>query len=265
MRNPTARRLALFAVLALGVSTSGRAADETLCPCPAAPPAEPLWTGSVGLSYLATSGNTDTSSLGLAGAWSRKPTPWGVDIAAAATRAESEGTRTAERYFAGVRGKRALDARFDAFAGLSDERNVFAGFDSRIVAEAGGVWHLLRGAPAGAPATAESRHDLAVDAGLTWTREDPIGGRRDASFGALAGVTYAWQITPNATFRERFVVYPSFERSDDWRLRSETSFDAAFAASWALRAGYAYVRDNRPVPGFEKTDTATSLSLVWKM
>ena len=256
MRNPSAvaRRFILCTALALALAASGWADDAT-CPCPPEKPPEPLWTGSVGLSYISTSGNSDTSSLGLAAAWSRKPTPWGLDIVAAAQRAEDNGNKTAERYFAGVRGKRALGERFELFAGLSDERNQFAGFDGRLVGEAGGVWHAL----------VLPKHDLAFDAGLTWTSEDPVAGRAEDSFGALAGLTYVWKVTENATFRERLILYPSFEDSDDWRFRSETSFDAAFAASWALRVGYRYDRDNHPVPGFEKTDSITSLSLVWKM
>ena len=67
-----------------------------------------------------------------------------------------------------------------------------------------------------------------------------------------------------ASFRERLVFYPNFDESDDWRLRSETSFDAAFAASWALRVSYLYTRDNLPAPGFEKADGSTAVSLVWK-
>lgn len=64
--------------------------------------------------------------------------------------------------------------------------------------------------------------------------------------------------------RERLIVYPSFEDSDNWRLRSETAIEAALAASWALRVGFLHTRDNLPPLGFEKSDSSTSVSLVYE-
>jgi len=37
---------------------------------------EPNWKGSLGLSWMATSGNTDTSSFGLDFGLDRRPDPW---------------------------------------------------------------------------------------------------------------------------------------------------------------------------------------------
>lgn len=229
------------------------AAQET-CPCPPAPPPPPLWTGSVGFSYLATSGNSDSQTVGLTAGIARQPTPWGLEIQALANRAESEGEKTAERLFAGVRGKRALGERLQLFSGVSYERDVFAGFDSRLLLESGAIWRALTGPV----------HELDFDLGLVWTDEQPVRGPGFDYLGALAGLTYAWKISTAASLRERLVAYPSFDDSKDWRLRSETSLEAALASSWALRVAYLFTRDNVPAEGFEKDDSATSVSLVWK-
>jgi len=242
------------ALLAFASVLAAPLAGQETCPCPPPPPPPPLWTGSLGLSYLMTTGNTDTETLGFTGALARLPTPWGVEIQAAANRAESEGTTTAERYFAGVRGKRAFGERWQAFAGVSYESDEFAGFDSRMILEIGGVFRALAG-----PA-----HLLDFDAGLTWTDEEPVLGPGIDSFGALAGLAYEWKFSETASFRERLVAYPNFDESEDWRVRSETSVEAALASSWALRVSYLFTRDNLPAPGFEKDDSTTSVSLVWK-
>lgn len=242
----------MLASAALAFAGAGLAQETCPCPPPAPPP--PLWTGSVGLSYLATSGNTDTESLGFQATWARQPTPWGMEITALANRAESDGVTTAERYYGGLRGKRALGEAFELFGGLSYESNEFAGFDSRTLVEAGGIWKALAGPV----------HTLAFDAGLTWTQEAPVVGEDLDSMGAVAGAAYAWKITDAATLRERLLYFPNFDTSDDWRWSSETSLEAAFAASWALRVGYLYTSDNLPAPGFEKTDSATTVSVVWK-
>lgn len=263
-RSPARHRMsvlwALLAALALPLAAVAQeegapaAQEETLCPCPPPPPPAPLWTGSFAFSYLATTGNSETETLGLALAWARQPTPWGIEIAAAANRAESDGVKTAERLFGSLRGKRLLAERIELFAGLSHERNELAGFDARSIVEAGAAYRALTG-----PA-----HELTFDAGLTWTQEDFVDGTDDDAFGALAGLAYVWKISDSARFVERLLVFPNFDESDDWRLSSETSLEAALTTAWALRVSYLYQRDNLPPPGFEKADTSTAVSLVWK-
>jgi putative salt-induced outer membrane protein len=242
---------ALLGLLMIGSVT---ASAEELCPCPPPAPPPPLWAGSVGLSYLATSGNTDSQNLGFTMDWSRRPTPWGLDVKALVNQNETEGVTTAEKLLAGFRGKRAFGERFEGFGGLTYEQDEFAGFDSRTLVEAGGLWRALVGPV----------HALAFDAGLTWTTEDPVVGASYDYLGAVAGLDYAWKISAAATFRERLVFFPNFDQSDDWRFRSDTVLEAALASSWAMRVGFLYTRDNLPAPGFEKDDTSTSVSLVWK-
>jgi putative salt-induced outer membrane protein YdiY len=122
------------------------------------------------------------------------------------------------------------------------------------VAEAGGLWKAWRGPV----------HFLDVDVGVTWTREEPTTGSTSDFPGALAGAAYKWVISPTASFRERLVFLPNLDDTNDWRLRSETSLEAAVATAWALRLGLLATRDNEPTPGFKKDDTATSISVVWK-
>ena len=59
---------------------------------------EPIWKGSLGLSWVATSGNTDTSTFGLDFGLDRKPEPWGLSFVLRGNRAEDSGVTTAENY-----------------------------------------------------------------------------------------------------------------------------------------------------------------------
>jgi putative salt-induced outer membrane protein YdiY len=254
MTGKVAIAIVLMLAASVPAATAAQTAEQPTCPCPPPEPPPPLWTGSLGFSYLATAGNSESETIGLAAEWLRRPTPWGLELRASANRAEADGERTAERTFAAARGKRVLAERSELFGGLSFERDELAGLSSRALAEAGGVWYALRG----------EVHRLDLDLGLTWTREELVDGGELDFLGALAGLVYQWTIGPTATFRERLVVLPNFEDSDDWRLRSETSLDAALATAWALRLGFVATRDNAPPPGFERDDTATSVSLVWK-
>ena len=72
---------------------------------------EPAWVGSLGLSWVATSGNTDTSSIGADFALDRKPEPWGLSLVARGNRADDQGVKTAENLLFSARGTRAIGNR----------------------------------------------------------------------------------------------------------------------------------------------------------
>lgn len=219
---------------------------------PEAAPAQPPWKGSVGLSFLSTSGNSDTQSLGSEAAFERDPDPWGFQIGASFSRVEKDGEKTAERYHAQLRAERELGEHWSLFGGLSGERDRFAGFDLRAIVELGGSLRVLDG----------PKHELSFDGGLTWTSEDLTAGGSEDSPGGLLAVDYAWQITKSAQWTERLEYYPSFEESDDWRLIYKAGLAADLSRRLALKVGYELRYDHLPVAGFEDTDTTFNTSLV---
>ncbi len=236
-----------LAALALLVLTLPIAAED------AAPAPESPWKGNLGLSYLATSGNTDTSSFGLDLKLERTPDPWGFEVVALFTRADENGVTTAERYMAGVRGKRALNERWDLFAGLSGEKDEFAGYDLLALFEVGATYKALTG----------PRHLLSFDLGATYTDESRIAPAADVSYvGAVAGLAYEWKISETASFTERLLFYPNLDTSDDWRASSVTALQAAISSRLAVKVGYEIRYRNQPIGANDDTDTTTKVSLV---
>ncbi len=69
---------------------------------PAEAPPDP-WKGALGLSYVDTSGNSETSAFGLDFKVERLPEPWGLEITGLFNRASDAGETTAERYYLGGR------------------------------------------------------------------------------------------------------------------------------------------------------------------
>ena len=200
-------------------------------------PPEPNWTNELGLSYVGTTGNTDTSSLGFDYKGNRKPTPWGLDLLAMLTRAEDGGVVTAEQYFAGVRGLRQLSDRWSLFAGLSWARDPFSGFDNRYIAEAGAEFLAVK----------TEKHTLSFDAGLTWTSEDQIYfddiAREEFTetvdwFGGVAGLKWDWAFSKSASLSQRLLYYPNFDDTADWRLASDTAVTASLTKLLALQFSY---------------------------
>jgi putative salt-induced outer membrane protein len=209
---------------------------------------------SLGLAFLQTNGNSNTSSGGFDFLYKGTYGLWGVEGVANFLRAEQEGTLTAERYGAGLRGTYAFSERWKAFAGVGWMKDQFAGLDSRLVLDGGAQYALLTGPD----------HTLDLLAGLSWTQDEEVSGDSTSSFGGVAGADYAWIIAENAKLTDRFRFYPSFEESNDWRVFNEFAIEAAIVSNLALKVAYQFRYDNEPVPGFVKTDTTVSTSLVLK-
>jgi len=222
---------------------------------------EPNWKSELGLSYVGTSGNTDTSSLGLDFSSERKPTPWGLNLLAMFTRAEDGGVVTAEQYYVGARGLRQLNERWSIFAGLSWARDPFSGFDARYLAEAGAEFLAIN----------TEKHKLSFDLGLTWTSEDQI--RFDDALqeeiirtvdwlGAVAGLKWDWAFSKSASLSQRLLYYPNFDDTADWRVGSDTAVKASLTKLLALQFSYLVRYRNQPIDNLEETDTTTKMSVV---
>jgi putative salt-induced outer membrane protein len=223
---------------------------------------EPAWTGSLGLAWVSTSGNTDTSSIGMDFGLERKPEPWGLTLVARGNRADDQGVLTAENYLFSARAVRALGKRWEAFGGLAWAKDPFAGFDSQTIASIGATYIAIE----------SERHLLKIDGGLTNTWEDQISPVAPAptvftdsiSFaGVLLGLSWDWQLGKNSKLTERLVYLPNFDDSADWRLTSLTAIEAAVNDWLALRFGYDIRHRNQPVGNADKTDTTSTASVVF--
>src|SRR5262249_14434270 len=122
-------RLCLFGIFGLSVSAA-LSGDE-----PPKPP--PLWSGKAEVSYVATSGNSDTKTLGAAGEAEYQPLPWSAKLKLEFVRAESNGVVSARSFAGLLRGARKLSDRLETYAQAGYLENTFAGIDHRVAGEAG--------------------------------------------------------------------------------------------------------------------------------
>ena len=217
---------------------------------------QPFWQGSLGLSYLATSGNTDTSSLGLKLEMTRRPTPWGVELKVVADQAEEDDRLTAERFFTGVRGTRQLSIRPEVFFGISFEQDEFSGIDLRTLVESGLTLPAIEG----------EQQQLVIDLGLTWTDEDRLEPDPDIeSLGAVLALHWSYKLSEGASLSQDLNVFPSFEDSHDWRAESLSTLTAALTDRLGVQLGYEIRYRNRPVGDRGDTDRTAKASLVIKL
>lgn len=240
-------------VLMLGIPCGPLSAQEVSPPPDAEAAAEePTWTVDLGLSYLATTGNSESNSLGASAAYVGKWGLWGLTAGLATLRAEADGETTAENVTGFARGSRDLTSRLALTAGVAALQDELAGIDLRTVTDVAARWSFLD----------TERWGLAALAGPSWTYEGPVAGDSDSSFGAIAQLDGRWTLSETAGLTARFTYLPNFDVSDDYRMEGELGAQAALSSWLSLAVGYLWLYDNVPVPGFEKTDTRTTVSLV---
>jgi putative salt-induced outer membrane protein len=216
---------------------------------------EPAWVGSLGLSWVATSGNSDTSSVGLDFNLEKKAEPWGLVFVGRGNKAKDSGTTTAENYLFSGRAVRKLGERWEAFGGLAWAKDPFTGFDSQTVASIGATYLAIE----------KERTKLAIDGGLAYTWEDQVDPVATVDYlGGLLGLTWEWKLGEKSKLVERLVFLPNFDNSSDWRLTSFTAIEADVNSWMALRFGYDIRHRNQPIGDADKTDTTSTASVVFK-
>jgi len=223
---------------------------------PAAAQAPMAWDGRIGFSYLATGGNSQTSSTGFDAAFNRTGPVWSAEGSAAGVSASKRRRRTAESYNAQARLKRRLHKRLQLTVGLRWERNRFAGLDSRRTADVSLLWEI-RETPT---------WKLRALGGLSYGLEEPWrDGPAKESSGGLLQVSGDSKLSPTASWDGQLTFFPNFQEPRDYRLNGHVGLQAALSRRLALRLGYDLKYDHLPVPGFGRTDTSTTAALVLQL
>ena len=245
------------------------------------------------LSYVLTSGNSSSSSLGFKGDLTRRWTRSSIGFAAGGIRASSspdtrvavgapgdfevqvqEAEPTAEAYYARGRYDYKLSDRLFYTVGAGWERNRFSGIENRWVVDTGVGYILMNNA----------RTSFRAAAGITYTSEDFAVDADNSFIGARVGWDLRQKLFENTTFTHAFIFDQSFEDSGDRRLDAQFGLHVAMNARLGLKVNWRILYDNQPAsaelplftPGgvptglsvlapYKKTDQGLSVSLVFSL
>jgi len=254
---------AVFLALAAASFASAQTAD---CPCPVPPGPPPLWFGKAELSFLSTSGNTDTTSIGGALELNYNPKPWLFTLKGTALHAATDGITTAETFVASAKASRDLTEHLDVFAGGGWLRNRFSGINNLWNFDVGAGFKLLN----------TDMHLLRVEAGVGYTSEQDIVlgiiAPYDNYANVRAGLGYKFQFTKTAAFTNDFSYLMDLSDTSNWFITDKAAIAVAISKIFSLQASWTLLYRNEPPlksPGpppstFSKTDTATAVGLLAK-
>lgn len=206
--------------------------------------------GNVKLGYLATSGNTETSTLntGFEAAYTLER--WKHEAAAAAIYSEDSSVTTAEAYEASWRSGWDLTERDFLFGKLSWRTDRFGGFNTQFSQTVGYGRKILTG----------KVHTLTADVGAGARQSEDQLDVSTNEFILAGGLAYKWQFSETAEFSQTLMV-----EAGDSNTFSEavSSVSTTLIGAFRLVASYT-IRHNSDVPvGTEKKDTRTAISLQY--
>ena len=236
-------------VLILGLTSAAQAQTPAAAPAPPEPP--PRLDASAQFTFLDTSGNASSQSLGAGGDVVWRPAPWTYTAKAIFAQAESEGELSA-RSFAGLfRASRALDERLSIYGQYDFLRDVFAGVEHRHVVEGGASYLAVDAAP----------HRLRFDGGLGYLYEERPDDHFD-SFTLTLAAAYrlAFSETSQLTYEPRFLL-PLADTSA-WKFDQGVALTAALNSIFSLKLSHTLRYSAAPPEGFEKTDRILAISVV---
>jgi putative salt-induced outer membrane protein YdiY len=233
------------------------------------------WQATAEVSYVVTGGNTATSAFSLGTSFTRK---WAKDTLlfkgfvlnsdATTTGRTAQGTETdfevvvtkttrkvAESYLLAGQYDRRISKRLAAQAGLSWDRNRFAGIDDRTILT-GGMGYGLVDRP---------RTQIKSSLGFTYTFRRYVGQDWE-SFGGLRFTLNADQkIFEASSFQSVFIFDENLKDAPDWRFDWTNSLTATLskriALKVSLRSLYAHQPALQDIPLFDLAGEPTGLTV----
>lgn len=216
------------------------------------------YEGEAELGVLITSGNSEETSINSRLAGKYEGAIWRNTASFRSAYSEAEDETTAEKYRADAEGNYKFDDQQywflrgsyddDRFSGYEYQSSVTTGYGNR-------VWN----------AGERSFLDLSIGAGYRYNRLDVADedGERDEdeAIGRLAG-QFDYALSENALFRQKLSTEIGLEDGESIS-ESETAIQASLAGSLSLKAAYRVKHVSDAPASSEKTDTETSLTLLY--
>ncbi len=209
------------------------------------------WKGEAGLGYVATTGNTETSTFAAKLDATHEKEKWRNNLTANTLYTKNAELKTAEKYFISAQSNYKYAVHMFLFGRASYEDDRFSGFEYQSTATMGLGHRFLAD-------IVTMTLDIEGGGGIKAYQEE---GRNSESEGIarLAG-KYVWDFREKSKFTQE--LSSEFGKSFDV-YKSISSLTAQLAGNFAINLGYT-VKYTSEVPlGKEKTDTETTINLVY--
>ena len=216
------------------------------------PAPDPVWRLESELSFVATSGNTDTQTVGTTSDLRHRTDTWQTTARAAFLRSTADGIESARSLTFEVRPGRKITPRLTLFARGGFRQDRFSGIDSRISLGSGLAYSLVD----------TPNRAIQFEGGMGFDRERRINSPQLRFATAQTRARFRWRLTPSVLLADEPAASTDVENPGNSRATNAASLTVALNRTLALKLSHTLEYLNEPVPGFGKLDTITSVGLV---
>lgn len=217
---------------------------------PPAGPEKGPWSGKAALGFLATSGNTESSSLNSAFTVAYGVGRWAHSLQALAINATENEQTSAEAYALGWKTEFNMTERDFLFARVNWRKDRFSGYDQQLIESVGYGRRLID----------TGVHFLNAEIGAGARQADLVDGTTEEELIWRGGLNYQWKFSETARFTQDLTTEAGPENIYS---ESVSALRTRLIGALALVASYT-IKNNSVVPvGSEKTDTFTAVSVEY--
>jgi putative salt-induced outer membrane protein len=210
----------------------------------AAQAAKPVTTFTGDLGYVSASGNTKLTTLSIGEKIGHTDGLWTFNQLAAYVYGKTDDKESANQLRVAGRADYTFQPRLSLFAGVSYERNAFAGFNARTDEIGGLKWK----------AVVAPRDSMNLDAGGQLTQESDVDGTRQSYPSARAALAYKHLFSKAAYLVQLAEYVPNLQTSGAYRVNTESAVVAPVSAHVAIKVNYVVRYDSHPPENFGTTD-----------
>lgn len=223
----------------------------------AALPATAQWSGKGEVGIALASGNTDTKTANAKIAIARKAGAWEHSAGLAGLYVRNDGDTTARRWELGAQTRYSFSGNTFWYGGLRYEEDRFSGFDHQGVITTGIGRRFID----------NDRTKLLAQAGVGYKffetlAAPPDPADKDSSVAGVVNLDFEHKLTDTTKVFNRF---GGELTSDNNFFQNETGVSVKMTDRLALALAYAVRHNTDPPAGFKKTDTLSTVNLVYEM
>jgi putative salt-induced outer membrane protein len=208
------------------------------------------WKGEGQIGANIATGNNDTRGFSAGLSLARQGLDWTAKLRAKTDYQRTNDVTSVERYLLEAEPQYQLNERTFSYGLARWEKDQILGFDQRLNISGGLGYKLIN----------EDALSLSVKGGPAWRQTDFITGLSDKEITGLAGLDFAWQMTPTLKLTQIASTVVGAENS---QTSAQTALNAKLSGALSARIAYSAEIASNPPPGVKSVDTLTRLTLVY--
>jgi putative salt-induced outer membrane protein len=209
------------------------------------------WKGKGEAGAVWASGNTDSSSVNLKLAMTKEVDMWKHALDMSYLHGTSNGDTTANKFVGAWQSNYNFSTRSFAFGALRYEHDEFSGFTYQASASTGLGYKFYD----------TDTVKFSGQAGIGYRQiKDGVSDQTSNDLIFVAGLDYEYKVTTTTKLVDKFHMEAG---SDNTLLTNFAGVEVKMSDKLALAAGFDVTQNTNPPLGKKKTDTVTTLNLVY--